>query len=315
MTGSPGSTRPSSRFICSLASRERDEPMFATASPVTRWLLVEVRGSWGRDAVADSELGHHAPAVWRRALQARGIRIVAIRRDLDDHEPTATAGVRLVHVHGGRPGRQAAVAHRTVIADLRHVVQATEWLLADGDTPGAGWTPDADRYVLVCTNGRHDTCCATEGRPVVRHLRTSPWADSVWECSHVGGDRFAGNVVVLPTGLYFGRITPDTVDRVLHGLDENRVELASLRGRAALTMIEQAAEHFVRSELGLDGVDAITAVRQGDGNVVDLDLDTGDTVRVTIERSRISATTPLTCTGPPDQQYPTYRLAGLETLD
>ena len=44
-----------------VAARERDEPVMATASQVSAWLLVEVNGPWGRDAIVDSELGPHAP--------------------------------------------------------------------------------------------------------------------------------------------------------------------------------------------------------------------------------------------------------------
>ncbi len=35
-------------YACSLASTERDEPMFATGSSVRGWVLVEVPGAWGR---------------------------------------------------------------------------------------------------------------------------------------------------------------------------------------------------------------------------------------------------------------------------
>ena len=54
-------------FQCAVAARQRDEPLFATASQVHRWLLVEVRGAWGRDAVADSDLARYATAEWRTA--------------------------------------------------------------------------------------------------------------------------------------------------------------------------------------------------------------------------------------------------------
>ena len=113
---------------------ERDEPMFATASQVRRWLLVEVHGSWGPHAVTDSELGHYAPPVWRRAMAAAGIRVVAIRRNLDDKAPASMTGVRLVHVRTARPGEVVGSTHRIVVDDLRHVVLATECLLNAGRT-------------------------------------------------------------------------------------------------------------------------------------------------------------------------------------
>ena len=313
MTAAIGSTRPSSRFICSLSSRERAEPMFATASQVRRWLLVEVHGSWGRDAVADSELGHYAPLVWRRAMAAAGIRVVAIRRNLDDDTPASMTGVRLVHVRTARPGEVTGSAHRVVVDDLRQVVLATECLLTRGE-PDERWELDADRYLLVCTNGRHDTCCATEGRPLVRHLRTTPWADRVWESSHIGGDRFAGNLAVLPDGLYFGRLTPAVIDDVLGALDDGRLVREHLRGRSTFSLIEQAAEHFARADLGLDGLEDITAARTVADGVVELDLGRGSTVTVTIDRSRYVSPSPLTCKGPGDQEIPTYRLTDLTVV-
>ena len=62
---------------------------------------------------------------------------------------------------------------------------------------GAGRTRP---IILVCTHGVHDACCAIRGRPVAAAL-AARWPDLVWECSHVGGDRFAPNVVLLPDGL------------------------------------------------------------------------------------------------------------------
>ena len=37
----------------------------------------------------------------------------------------------------------------------------------------------------------------------------------LWEASHLGGDRFAGNMVVLPRGDYFGRLDGDDGVRVV----------------------------------------------------------------------------------------------------
>lgn len=308
--GAP-STRPMNRFTCSLAARERDEPMFATASQVRRWLLVEVRGSWGSDAVGDSELGHYAPPVWRRAMKSARIRVVAVRRNLDDDTPAAQTGVRLVSITSARPGVTEGSSHRIVVDDLRQVVKATECLLLRG-APDDHWYADPDPYILVCTNGRHDTCCATEGRPIVRHLRGTRWRERIWESSHVGGDRFAGNLVLPVEGLYFGRVTPDTVEPLLAGLDEGRLSRSHLRGRSTFNLVEQAAEHFARRELELDGVDDIAAARAAGDGVVELDLADGRTVAVTIERGRWVAPTPLTCKGPDDQQVPSFRLVSID---
>ncbi|MDP9392751.1 MAG: hypothetical protein M3Q27_00150 [Actinomycetota bacterium] len=50
-------------------------------------------------------------------------------------------------------------------------------------------------------------CCAVSGRPLAAAL-TAAYGDRVWECTHLGGDRFAGNVAVLPHGYLYGRVSP-----------------------------------------------------------------------------------------------------------
>jgi hypothetical protein len=297
-----------------VAAAERAEPVWATASQVRTWLLIEVHGSWGRDAVGESELGPHAPAVWRQAMRARGIRVITIRRDLETHHHEHTSGVRLVHVVGGRPGATPARARRVVVDGLHQVVTATE-SIATGSGFGPEWIDDDDPYVLVCTNGRHDACCATFGRPMARALRRSRWAGRVWECSHIGGDRYAGNLVLLPESFYFGRLDAPGAERVLEELDAGRVDLDHFRGRSTFSLVEQAAEHFVRTELSLAAVDAIRSVESlGNGQVR---LRVGregrdETLLVAVERSRVPANTPLTCKGAEGLTYPVFRLASIE---
>ena len=288
--------------------------MWATASQVRAWLLIEVHGSWGRDAVRDSELGPHAPAVWRQAMRARGVRVITIRRDLETHHHAQTSGIRLVHVVGGRPGATPAQARRMVVDDLHHVVTATE-SIATGSGFGPDWVDDDEPYVLVCTNGRHDACCATFGRPLARALRRSRWAGWVWECSHIGGDRFAGNLLLLPDSLYFGRLDVAGAEHVLEEFDAGRLDLVKFRGRSTFSLVEQAAEHFVRTELALDAVDAIRTIESlGNGHLrVQVGRDGHDeAVLVTVERARLSADTPLTCKGAEGLTYPAFRLASIE---
>lgn len=307
------------RFECAVASAQRGEPMFATASQVRAWLLVEVQGSWGHDAIGDSELGPHAPKIWRTAMGRRGIRVVAIRRDLDRRHEHPVAGLRLVHVVAGRPGGAASVAHRRVIEDLHHVVASTESIVA-GNGPDEHWSPDTEPYVLVCTNGRHDPCCATHGRPLVRHLRSTRWADRVWECSHIGGDRFAGNVVLLPDSLYFGRCGADEAERVLAEHELGRLELSCLRGRSTLSLVEQAAEHFVRRALGIRGLDDVVDIATVESGVVRVVVRSAAapgvaTMLVEVGRTMTQSPTALTCKGVEGLSYPTYRSVEVRPRD
>ena len=298
---------PAARFGCALASADRDEPLLATASQVPEWLLVEVGGPWGRDAITQSDLGPHAPHVWREAMRRRGIRVIAIRRDLQRSD----GPIRVVHVVAARPGERAGSCRTRTIDHLHELVAATEGLAA-GYPPE--WKHDPARYVLVCTNGRHDPCCATFGRPLARSLRESRWAPDVWECSHIGGDRFAGNVVVLPDGLYFGRRDPGGAARVLDALDHGRLDLEGFRGRSTFRLAEQAAEHFVRVARELDALDAVRGIERVDDSTLRVDVvEDGEpaTYRVTIERTTVPAATPLTCTGKEGLTYPSFRLVAL----
>ncbi len=111
---------------------------------------------------------------------------------------------------------------------------------------------------LVCAHGGHDACCALRGLPLARALRASRPAD-VWECSHLGGDRFAANVLVLPYGFYYGQVPGDGADLVA-AHSGGQVALPWLRGRAGVPMPGQAAQHFARGELGLLGIDDLPVV-------------------------------------------------------
>jgi hypothetical protein len=129
-----------------------------------------------------------------------------------------------------------------------------------------GMEPSTEPLMLVCTHGRHDACCAERGRPLASALaRQVP--DQVWECSHLGGDRFAGNVAILPHGLGYGWVTEEAAPRLLDDLDQGRVTLDLLRGRATLPMAAQFAEIELRRTLGETRDAAVRCLgvsRQGD---------------------------------------------------
>lgn len=120
-----------------------------------------------------------------------------------------------------------------------------------------GQIPDG-RVYLVCTNGARDKCCALEGPAVARALGAR-----ARRCTHLGGHRFAANVLVLPDNLLFGRLDPASAVELADALDAGRLPLDHLRGRCALTPERQAAEVLLRRELGIDALEGLAHV-EGD---------------------------------------------------
>jgi len=292
-------------YRCADAATERAEAAFGTGSRVTAWILIEVRGAWGSDAVHDSALGAHVPADFKDRLKRHHARAVCVRSARDDER----TGVRLFACAPRRPGEQHTPVWRREVGVLSDVMDAIGGLAVDR-RPEPGWEPVEDPLYLVCTNGRHDQCCANRGRPVVRALRESPWASRVWECSHVGGDRFAANVVTLPHSLYFGRVEPEQAADLARRVDAGRLDREHFRGRTVYSPAEQAVEHFVRAELGIDGIDdVIVEGRVGDGDYpVRVE---GRTLRVRIGRRLVSVAEPLTCAGRPGQLVPQFDLRSI----
>jgi hypothetical protein len=71
-----------------------------------------------------------------------------------------------------------------------------------------------------------------------------------WDCSHVGGDRFAGNVVVFPYGVFYGHVRPEDVPDLVSASERGDVWMRGYRGRCTHPRNVQVAEYFVRCESG-----------------------------------------------------------------
>ena len=78
----------------------------------------------------------------------------------------------------------------------------------------------------------------------------------------MGGDRFAANMVVLPEGLYYGRMDPGSASEVAWLHEAGRVDIERLRGGSSYPMHVQYAEIALRRHLEEDRLDAIRLVRR-----------------------------------------------------
>lgn len=224
---------------CTERARTRGDVLAGTALPTKRYLLIEDDGPWGSSPHPTGSLPSEVAAHLHDRAQSLRARLLLIRR----------------------PGRHRVPEMRTwgfcdvTKGTLRWGAVHLAEELTTVDLAGSGSVGDDDVY-LVCTQGRHDVCCAIEGRPVAATFAERV-PDRTWECSHVGGDRFAANVLVLPTGLVYGWVTPGDVERIVAAQSAGSVVPELLRGRCGLAPASQVAESAIRAALSEYGVDAV----------------------------------------------------------
>lgn len=250
---------------CSDRSLERDDPLAGTAGYGERWFLVEIDGAWGEHAFFQSRLDPElAHALVRRIEHAR-MRPLAIRR----------TGRRTDE-------RREQTQWRWAIVDARAGSESVRWGSVDDPAEllrvpldGSTGVESSEPVICVCTHARHDQCCAVKGRPVVAALARQ-YPQQTWECSHLGGDRFAATMIVFPEGLLYGRMTAGEAHHVVESQALGEVEPEWLRGRTSVSNVVQAAQAFAREATGERRIAALAPLSEtsaGDEWVVELDHD------------------------------------------
>jgi hypothetical protein len=259
---------------CAVLAQAADVPLAGTAPVAPRWACLEHRGAWPRDITS-----HTDPAIVGFAARAAatGFRLQLIRRP---GRRSDDARMRLYLADTTPPG-----AHTTVVT-----VAGPDDLL-DLPLPPEGTRlpgrPVDEPMLLVCTHGRRDRCCALDGRALVKALVEAGEPD-VWECSHLGGHRFAPTALVLPTGYLYGRLDIATAVQARKAAELGEVETALCRGRSAFSAAGQVADLAVREAAHIRCADALTV----EGTTVRGDTDKAWRVEV---RERVGVPHPTSC--------------------
>lgn len=281
---------------CSALAEGLDEPMIGTVDRRPRWLLIEDRSAWGGHAV-DDLLGADAVADARR----RGVRVLLVRRREGDPAADAVRRAILVDV----------VARQMAVRTIRHPGELGIEALADAPVAEFGAVL-TDPIFLVCTNGKRDACCALRGRALVTALATDH-AERTWECTHLGGHRFAGNLVCLPDGIVYGRVPAQDAPRLADAYLEGRLDPTLLRGRSAWPAPAQVAERELRLRHRLEGIDDVSliSVEAGaDRATVALSLADGSVDIVELAAERLRPARPTSCRADELEESLHWRVAG-----
>lgn len=295
---------------CSEVRLKHGEPLHATA-PVrgASWLLVEHPGPWP-SAGLPRDLPPDVVRIWEAAAAA-GIGCQWIRRVRDRRRSSMS-----VFVVGTQPG-QGWAEHR-LLRDPRELLDLDLLAMAQGHAPRFGAVTE-QRIVLVCTHGNRDVCCARYGRSAALGLdRRLP--GQVWETTHIGGHRFAANVVALPDGSCHGGVLADDVDHLAAAIAGGRVVPARLRGRVGLPAEVQAADYYARIRCGVLRVDAIVPIGYetvGPGGIVRVDLEIDGRGRYAVHLSprRIVTAGPASCDEPGTGERTTFDLVRMNRSD
>lgn len=280
MTG-PEPVRPR----CADVAEAVGDPLPGSAPPADEWFLVEHPGPWHRSVLADPRLDRAAVDALSHWSRAHSGRVLLVRRT--QREPRTPAGRRWFRVDS-RPGRESV---RTgLFGSERELVDVVA-------NPGAG-VPDDGPLYLVCTHGRHDTCCAVRGRPLAAAVAAER-PGRTWEASHVGGCRFAAAMVLLPHGIVLGSVPAAEGAAAAADYAGGLLPARWVRGRTALAPAVQAAQHHARIATGAYKVDALAPVDARAGTGPDAGSwrvgFTDPDVTVVLEERRVDAGRPLTC--------------------
>jgi (2Fe-2S) ferredoxin len=239
-------------FRCAEAARDRDDPLLGTAPVSAAYLLIEHPGPWRFDALAGAEWSAEVVAAIAAAVRECRGRVLLIRRPgrrrprRHKADDWAWAVVRV------GVGTRWGTWH-----DERDLLAAAAALRAASTLEAAPAGPARPEPVLlVCAHGVHDTCCALRGRLVAAAL-ADRWAEETWECSHIGGDRFAANLVMLPDGIYYGGLDAESAPRVVADHLGGQVAVAHLRGSVRWPPVAQVAVGEVHRRLGPYAADAV----------------------------------------------------------
>ncbi|MGN6185670.1 MAG: sucrase ferredoxin [Thermoanaerobaculia bacterium] len=292
------------RIYCSDAARLRGDDNIASAARVDVWILVELPITWGRDPLFDAAMPASVRDTLRNALRTiQRSRIVFIRRRVE-----CLGAVRVFVI---RSAPKTGVAMRD-LASIDDVATLSFASMLDE------LQPPKQPIVLVCTHGQHDSCCGRRGYPLFDALQRREDLD-VWQCSHIGGDRFAANALVLPWGLYYGPVESRDANVLADTIARNEIFLPGYRGRSSLSRPVQAAETFIRrttNDLRRDALKLTTRETLVDGRLrITLRDDEGTQHEVTMEHYIAAENVLATCAAKEEQAIRQFRLVEYRIVD
>jgi hypothetical protein len=244
---------------CSQVSLNASEEIFATAPRVDVWFLLEYRGHWSDKAFASSKV----PEIVKKRLEEHLERIPNSRLQLIKRQNNREEMLKFYVVLSDELDPRLYEVDLGKYEDLLELdvdrILANDLYLRN------------EPIFLVCTNGEYDKCCGKYGVPVYLEAAKNENGFKVWRTTHLGGHRFAANLLHLPFGIYYGRVRDINVAKLIKDSINRNIKLEHYRGHSCYNKDVQAAEFFLRNLTGETEISAFQfkeANHKREGNLI-----------------------------------------------
>lgn len=298
-------------LFCSQRSRAVGEQLFGTAKRTSTWLLLEYPYLWGGRAFEESDLPVKLKSQLSSFLnQIPDSKLLLIKNQSSLFQERIALFVVISTENQPRIYQFRFDSY----ADLGDLELSR--LLSDQSAFSSHLR--SEPIFLVCTNGKRDPCCAKYGLPVYDQMSTIK-REAVWQSTHLGGHRFATNVLCFPQGILYGRVDEDSAIPLIHAHAEGNLLLEKYRGRTCFESQVQAADYYLRKKTGLREIQAFRLagvdVPRSDQWIVKFNSPSnGKTYQVTISSELSEFQTYASCGEEQPTRVLQYRLADVRTI-
>jgi len=229
---------------CKESSSNSGEHLYGTVPKIEHWFLLEYNDHWAKDFLDGSTISNEVKEEINGLLQSLpNSRLQFIKRNDKNDSHLCFYYIS--------PTEFEPKIYKFLLNDHEDILKLDlAGLIENGDIEGSATD---EKLAIICTHGSYDSCCGKYGVQVYNELKESKEL-TVWMTTHVGSHRFSANMVMLPEGIYYGRVDTDNVWEIVKAHNKEEIFLDCFRGRCCHSQPSQVSDFFLRRELKKYGI-------------------------------------------------------------
>ncbi len=234
----------SNLISCKDLSSSAGEHLFGTAPRTDHWFLLEYPYNWEKDILNNIKVPQNVKDELNRLLGS----FPRSRLQLIKKNGPQSSKICFYYVNSTEFDPKV---YKFTLDSFEEIISLNLTDLTKNEDIRNSETDE--KLALICTHGTYDRCCGTYGVPVYNEIYSSEHLN-VWQTTHVGAHRFSANLVMLPEGIYYGRVDPGNVESITRAHINGEIYLDCFRGRCCYGQISQVSDYFLRKEIKKYGI-------------------------------------------------------------